>query len=253
MKDITKKIKKKILKLDSVEERMKFLKDKYKGKTAVILATGPTLNDHDFDKMKDIFSKRDDLVIIPVKHAYSTTKETSDFHVINLFSMDRKNPTIYDDDNTIVLFNVAKSFQKEHLDIIVDNNHPCDIWFPVLNPPYIDDTQTIQATKNYDLFWMMGEKCESIWGKSIMYSTAIPLALHIGCRDIVTIGWDLGTGEHFYEKEYGDVDVKYTQEAIDNTPELYDWCVENNINLRILSNKNPADSRIERIKTIMDI
>jgi len=167
--------------------------------------------------------------------------------------MDRKNPTIYDDDNTIVLFNVAKSFQKEHLDIIVDNNHPCDIWFPVLNPPYIDDTQTIQATKNYDLFWMMGEKCESIWGKSIMYSTAIPLALHIGCRDIVTIGWDLGTGEHFYEKEYGDVDVKYTQEAIDNTPELYDWCVENNINLRILSNKNPADSRIERIKTIMDI
>ena len=253
MKNITKNLKKEILKLDSVEERLGLLKNKYEGKTAVILATGTTLNDHDFDEMRNIFSNRDDLVILPIKDTYSVTKETSDFHVNNLFTIDRKNPTKYEDDNTIVIFNVAKSFQKEHLDIIVENNHPCDIWFPVLNPPYVDDTQTIQATKNYDLFWMLGEKCESVWGKSIIYSTAIPLALHIGCRDIVTIGWDLGIDGHFYEKNPNSGDAKYTQEAIDNTPELYDWFVENNINFRILSDKNPADNRIERIKTIMEI
>tara|TARA_Y100000593_G_C4301970_1_gene333823 strand:+ start:144 stop:905 length:762 start_codon:yes stop_codon:yes gene_type:complete len=253
MKNITKNLKRKLLELESVEERMDSLKNKYKGKTAVILATGPTLNDHNAEEMRKIFLDRDDLVVISVKHAYSITKETTDFHVSNLWSMDRKNPTVYEDDNTIAIFNVAKSYQKEHLDIIMDNNHPCDIWFPVLNPPYVDDTQTIQATKNYDLFWMLGEKCESIWGKSIMYSSAIPLALHIGCRDIITIGWDLGTGEHFYKKEYGDVDVKYTQEAIDNTPELYDWCKNNDIDFKILSSTNPADKRFERLETIMEI
>ena len=100
---------------------------------------------------------------------------------------------------------------------------------------------------------MLGNETQTIWGKSILYSSAIPLSLHIGCRNIITIGWDLGTGKHFYPKEYGDVDVKYTEEAISTTPQLYEWCKNNNINLKILSKSNPADSRIERLKTIQDI
>ena len=84
MIDITQKLKTEIQQFDSCEERIDHLKDKYKGKKAVILLTGPTLNDHDPTKMREFFSKRDDLVIIPVKQAYNVTLETSDFHVIKI-------------------------------------------------------------------------------------------------------------------------------------------------------------------------
>ena len=30
------------------------------------------------------------------------------------------------------------------------------------------------------------------WGPGIMYEMAIPLAIHLGCKKIVTIGWDIG-------------------------------------------------------------
>jgi len=30
------------------------------------------------------------------------------------------------------------------------------------------------------------------WGPGIMYEMAIPLALYLGCKKIVTVGWDIG-------------------------------------------------------------
>ena len=75
----TKDLKKELSTLETCEERIDFLKDKYKGKTAVILLTGPTLNDHDEKRMREIFRERDDLVVMPVKQAYNKTLDTSDF------------------------------------------------------------------------------------------------------------------------------------------------------------------------------
>ena len=112
MNKLTNQLKEQISKLDSIEERLEILKDKYVGKTAVILATGPTLNDHNHEELRNIFSKRDDLVIMPIKHSYSVTQDTSDFHIQNLWSMDKKNPTKYKkEENVICFFNVAKSFK----------------------------------------------------------------------------------------------------------------------------------------------
>jgi hypothetical protein len=260
MNKLTNQLKEQISKLDSIEERLEILKDKYAGKTAVILCTGPSLNDYDHKEMRDMFSKRDDLVIMPMKQAYNVSQETSDFHIQNLWSMDRKVPTKYKNiENTISFFNVAKSFTEEHLEMIVNNNHPCDLWAPCLNPPYVTDKDTIQATGNYDLFWMLSKETQTMWGKTLLYSSAIPIALHIGCRSIVTMGWDLGTGVHFYPDNSSwsaianKPDVKYTNEAVETTPQLYEWCKNNNINFRILSNVNPADDRIERLKSIQDI
>lgn len=258
MNKITGPLKNQISKLDSIEERLKVLKDKYKGKTAVILLTGPTLSDHDPQKMRDIFSNRDDLVIMPVKQAYGVTLETSDFHIMNHWNIDRKTPTQYKTNDTICFWNCTAAFLQEHLNIIVDNNHPCDMWVPCLNPPYVTDKDTIQAG-NFDLFWMLGNETQTMWGKTILYSTAIPVALHIGCRDIITIGWDIGTGSHFYSGKDSisniadKPNIKETDEAIRTTPQLYDWCKTNNVNLKILSSTNPADNRFERLKSINDI
>ncbi len=261
MLQITKDLKHKISQLDSVEERISLTKNIYKNKTAVIVLTGPTLKDHDYNKMRDIF-KREDIAVIAVKQAYDVTLNTTDFHILNPWNIDRKNPTKYKDNNTVVFWNVAKSFQKEHLDIISNNNHPCDIWVPCLNPPYITDNDTIQATCNFDKWKDLENKTQLHWGKSILYSTVLPLVLHLGCKDIITIGWDFKSSktlkdksEHFYDtnKSISDFNSKDDMEMIRSTSKLYDWCINNNVTIKILSNVNPCDKRFERINSINDI
>ena len=262
MIEITSKLKSEIQQLDSCEERIDHLKDKYSGKTAVILLTGPSLNDHDHIKMREFLSKRDDLVIMPVKQAYNATLETSDFHVMNKWNIDTKNPTKYKDEDTIVFWNVAKSFQEAHLNLISVNNHPCDIWIPVINPPTITREQSIQATCDFEMFWDLGKEYKTWWGTSITYSTAIPLALHIGCRDIVIVAWDLKltpeSADHFYKDnkqnfETVPIDIKEELEVIESTKKLYDWFKNLGIRIRVLSKVSPIDERIERIDSIEDI
>ena len=262
MLKITKDLKNKISTLDSVEERISSIKNSYKDKTAVIVLTGPTLKDHDHDKMRDIFKKRDDIVVISIKQAYNTTLNTTDFHVLNPWNIDRKNPTEYKNQDTIVFWNVAKSFQEAHLNIISDNNHLCDIWVPCLNPPYLTDNDTIQATCDFDKWNDLGEKTQLYWGKSILYSTVFPLVLHLGCKDIITIGWDFKSSntlkeksEHFYDtnKNINEFNSKDDIEMIESTSKLYDWCINKGVTIKILSDVNPCEKRFTRIKSINDI
>ena len=108
-----------------------------------------------------------------------------------------------------------------------------------------------------------------IWGPGIMYESGFPLAMHLGAKEIITIGWDIGDISKFEKKhgyKLGDDDwIKehaeslykthagsgpdYTElrETIDCTKEMYDYFLEKNIKVRILSNSNPADKRFERI------
>ena len=262
MLQITRDLKHKISQLDSVEERILSSKNLYKDKTAVIVLTGPTLKDHDYNKMRDIFNKREDIAVIAVKQAYKATLDTTDFHILNPWNIDRKTPTKYKDNNTIVFWNVAKSFQEAHLDIISNNNHPCDIWVPCLNPPYVTDRDTIQATCNFDKWKDLETKTQLHWGKSILYSTVLPLVLHLVCKDIITIGWDFKSSntlkeksEHFYDtnQRINKFNSEDDIEMIESTSKLYDWCINNNITIKILSDVNPCEKRFIRIKTINDI
>ena len=74
--------------------------------------------------------------------------------------------------------------------MISDNGHPCDIWIPCFTDPYITKEDCIHNTCNFEQFWLLGKEYKTIWGTPILYSTAIPLALHIGCRDFIIMGWD---------------------------------------------------------------
>ena len=63
---------------------------------------------------------------------------------------------------------------------------------------------------------MFDNKLARPWGGGITYEIAIPLAVHLGCKKIVTIGWDIGdlstfekgteddTQRVFQEHFYGD-------------------------------------------------
>ena len=154
MKKNTAKLKKKLCTYDSCEERIDYLKDKYKGKTAVILLPGPSLSDYNHSDMRKIFSERDDLVVIPCKKTYEVSLETTDFHVMNPWNIDRKNPIQYVSDDVISFWNVTAAYQDEHLKLIEDNGHPCDIWIPCLTEPYIRKEDCIHNTCDFDKFKM---------------------------------------------------------------------------------------------------
>tara|TARA_Y100000593_G_C4322140_1_gene344398 strand:- start:6009 stop:6779 length:771 start_codon:yes stop_codon:yes gene_type:complete len=256
MLELTKNIFDELNKIDSIEERLTCIKDRYKNKKAVLLAPGPSLTDHDSDRMNSIFSDRDDLVVFAIKQSYDITNDNTDFHIMNPWNIDRKNPYKYSG-NTIAFWGIANSFLQAHMDIIHDNKHRCNLWLPVLNPPTINDRDTIQATCNFDRWKNIEQSLVLYWGKSILYSTALPLILHLGIKDIVTMGWDFKINKgnrtgHFYDS-LDDVIITDENEMINSTEKLYDWCLENKINIKILSDLNPADDRFYRINSIEEI
>ena len=249
MNSITKQYKKQLVDLETIEERFELLKDKYKGKKAVILAPGPSLNEYDLS----VLDSRDDIVILTIKQAYDKIKGQTDFHIVNTYNFDKYNGYNYENLDCIIFYGLSLSFIKEQSDKLAIKPHPVDLWVPVVNPPTITYQQTIHKAADYDKFYMLGEEYQTWWGTSILYEQAIPLALLLGCKDMVTIGWDLGTGKHSYDHskagfKVNSSETQYTNDSIKTTPQLYDWLKVHKLSLSICSSTNPADSRFNRIE-----
>lgn len=255
---ITSKLKKNIQEHDSIEERLKELKDKYVGETAYLISCGPSLNDLDINILKSKLKNK--LVICQKQTIDIVGAEICDFHILNTYNLKNGQYDYGDENRTIVFWAVAKSYMDEQLNKIVNQNRPLDLYVPVVNPPFITDDQTINGSLNFDEMKLLGEKCEMLWGKGTFYELVIPLLYHIGVKDIVTFGFDIHSNmkyEHFYDVGKKDIDCLPQSGEIDQiinaSPHFYDWCVENDITIKILSDVNGFDKRFERIKTLDEI
>ena len=85
----------------------------------------------------------------------------------------------------------------------------------------------------------------------MFYEMMIPLCLHLGVKNIVTIGWDLKVTDkhkHFYKEK---MDCKpqdgELQQAVNSTKPFWEWCNINGIDLKIISDVNEVDNRFKRI------
>lgn len=247
MNSRTKSLKEEIQQVSSVQERLELLKNRYRDCTAVVLAPGPSLNDYDLSCLYD----RDDLVILSIKQAQDRFKGQSDFHIVNTYNFDKYNGYDYANLDCIIFYGLSQSFVKDQMEKLAIKPHPVDLWAPVVNPPTITYEQSIHKAADYDKFYMLGKETKTWWGTSILYEQAIPMALLLGCKELVTVGWDLGTGVHSYSDDkvafkVDSADIKRTQDSIDTTPQLYEWFVKNGVSLKICSSTNPADDRFER-------
>jgi len=148
--------------------------------------------------------------------------------------------------------------------------HKAHIMIPCFSTPWIPMERTTAYTREFNN-WLAYSEGKAIWGPGIMYETGFPLALHLGAKEIVTIGWDIGDlskfksekgfklGDDDWRKEHSDTlyaegvhagagpDYEELKETIDCTKEMYDWFLDKGIKVRILSNTNPANERFERI------
>lgn len=150
--------------------------------------------------------------------------------------------------------------------MILENGFNVDVMFPVIrNHGTMDNTQA--ARLDFDDF-TMDKTYDRAWGPGLMYEMAIPLAMFLGCKEIITIGWDIGDiskfdgsneneeqwQDHFYE---GKQNIKYaptpmTKKEIelvtDSVPFIHKWLKEKGIDFKICSDRNPADKSIPRVE-----
>ena len=251
MNSRTKELKVKLLEQESVEDRLGVLKRTYENCTAVILAPGPSLNEHDLS----ILYNRDDIVLLSVKQAYDKIKGQTDFHIVNTYNFDKVLGYDYENLDCIIFYGLSQSYVEAQTQKLLYKPHPVDLWVPVVNPPTITYEDCIHKSSDYDKFFMLSNEPKTWWGTSIVYEQAIPMSLLLGCSRIVTIGWDIGTGKHSYTSSEvnfvpnsNEEDVQRTQDCIDTTSDLYDWFTKNKLKLEICSDTNPADKRFNRIE-----
>lgn len=247
-------------------DRITALKDKFKGETIYITTPGPSLLTHDREKL---ISKLKGKPVIALKQSYNYVKEVATIHGMSAYGYQ---PYEYYSNETLVHWQLtAMNMQYEINRIHNEWKHQADIMVPCYSTPWVPMQKTTAFSRDFNNWLAYGEG-KAIWGPGIMYETGIPLALHLGAKEIVTIGWDIGDlskfkkeagyklGDDDWRKEHAEglyaegvhagagPDYIELKETIDCTKEMYDWFLENRIKVRILSDINPADSRFERIQ-----
>ena len=77
MKSKTLELRKKMLMLETSQERLEVLRGAFEGETAYIVAAGPSLKDYTPEYLNDVLS---DKLVFSIKQSFDVLKDTVDFH-----------------------------------------------------------------------------------------------------------------------------------------------------------------------------
>lgn len=244
-------------------ERIKLLKNSCKDQTIYLITPGPSLTTHD---RKKLLKKLEGKVVLACKQSYEYVKEVATFHLMSAYSYQ---PYEYYSKDTIVHWQLTAMNMPHEINRIKNEwKSPADILIPCYSTPWVDMYNTTAFSRRFDQFETYSDG-RIVWGPGIMYESGFPLAMHLGAKKIVTIGWDIGDLSKFEKKDsfkLGDEkwvkehahslyktnagagpDYRELKETIDSTKEMYDYFLEKGIEVRILSDRSPADKRFKRI------
>lgn len=272
MKLQTPKLREEILQLEKPEDRLKVLKDKYKGDIAYIVAGGPSLKNYTNEYLNNFLS---DKLVFSIKQSYEILKEVTDFHILNFTNF---KPYDWSHNKSIVSWAI---FEQFHPDMIFKNNLTCDLMIPIYrNNPNTGggvgpDKMSFSVVErgDYDLLKLDHPEVgfNQPWAPGIMYEMCIPLAIYTGCKKIVTIGWDIGdinsfkngknddTQRVFQDHFYGDEHKKivYAKTSMGpreilsvskSTKDMFYWLKNQGIDWEMVSDRNPGYEGIPRIE-----
>ena len=251
-------IKKDIWSYEEMYDRVKVLKDTFKGETAYICTAGPTFNTFSKSLLKE---KLENELVISIKQTHDVLDELTDIHLLNFCNLTKYN---YSNPNTVVGWAVWDNHQPQ----VIINNFPVDFILDTfkLNDGTPNIKNTIAKTGEWE--WLdINKSFSRPWGPGTMYELAIPLALYMGCSKIVTLGWDLfkNTLNDPTKKNsdwcYSDLQFQQTktvgsteelQMVRDSTKGLYEWLTDKGVELIIIDpdGDNPAYHKIKRLKTL---
>ena len=224
-------------KTTTYKDKIESLRNSHSEEDCYILTCGPSLKNYSKEFLKE---KLKDKTVIAIKQAYEVCPEIVDYHIFNSNNFEKYD---YKEHRP---FSIACSADSEPFarKNIWGQDQEYDLF---LHTP--DD-------RNYDLALCNTHDFESFtfertldrpWGPGMMTESVLYFALHLGFKNIHTIGWDLEesgskTSKHFYEKrdlirQSESMKEDEIEKNILCSLKFYDWLKENNCNLYI-SNKS---------------
>ena len=246
-------IKEKIAKAETVEEKLKILEGAYEGETCYLFTCGPSFNDNWNDRVKQSLS---DKLIVSVKQTYNEAAGIVDFHLLNSWNYQTYN---YTEPKPIVLMERS------------DDDPPtpgveADILFRIPDPR--DFANRLATTFAFDR-WLFSRQIHRPWGPGVVYELGIYLFVHLGVKEVVAMGWDLGElnvpyMKHFFrEAASGSTENDgilnkprirpfEVSDIAESTRALYYWLRSKGIYLYIVSDRSLVDPVVPRISIFQD-
>ena len=235
---------------------MDLLKDSFKDETCYIMSCGPSLKDVSNKKLRE---KLESGVVIAVKQSIHEAPDLVDFHMFNCANLPEiKHTGHYEYDYYPKPIVVASSNYMQgtrwHL------GQETDLFFKIPIRTEVNN-EFLCLTEEFEKF-AFDNSLQRPCGPGIMLETVIPLAVHLGCKEIVVIGWDLSK-KHVSDQNIEDYKHFFgSTEGLVNRGDILDWEVEANIKasktmnewlqsrgvtLKLWSDKSALDKSIERI------
>jgi hypothetical protein len=242
---------KRIRKAFLLKKKMAVLENAYAGETAYVLTCGPSINAFWNPPVRAFLN---DKLVMAVKQTYDLGPEVCDFHILNSWNY---TPYQYTEPRPIVIGERGPNDPK------TPGMRP-DLMFSVPAPNNFE--QRLATTWHYDE-WLFSKTFDRPWGPGVMYELCFPLLVHLGVKEIVTLGWDLGERnapnmEHFFheepsgsEKSDGIVNKPRIRsfevgDIAKSTKALYYWLRAKGIYLHIVSDRSLVDEVVPRITTL---
>lgn len=235
-----------IHKIASNKKKIQMLKNKHEGEDCYILTCGPSLKNYNPDFLKE---KLKDKKVFAVKQAFNHVPEIVDYHFFNT-----NNFEVYDYSKNKP-FTMVSSAEDELAMIhhIWTNKQEYDVF------TFIEDdrnfSKSICKSLNFEDY-TFDNQINRPWGPGMMTELVIYAAVHMGFKNIYTIGWDLEKpGEiksnHFYNNKnlIRPADPMKQEEILLNiemTKHLSKWLKDKGINLYVANQNSYVHEEVER-------
>jgi hypothetical protein len=170
------------LHLSPVNVRLRCLRDRFQGETAIILGCGPSLKQIPEDVLR---KHTEGKLVIALKQAYLAAPELCDIHLVNRYKYSEYS---YKQPKPVVI----ASYQPDK----PFGDHPCDILLPLVNGSRdFQKSLSVQGNLNN---WTLGKRLERCCGPGILFELGFFVAEYLGISEVVTLGVDLNREPHFY-------------------------------------------------------
>lgn len=174
----------------SLDEQIRILAKRFEGSTCVVATAGPSLREVPPEPLRQALHG---VPTIVVKQAIDVIQDQADFHSWNSFNVAKFGKGAPETIRCLV---------KEPTGRMIQWNQS-DIRFPlVANDANLRDSLAVR--RNFDDY-LLEHVALRPFGPGIMYELVLYLAVHLGVKEIITIGWDIASAEpaghytHFYD------------------------------------------------------
>jgi hypothetical protein len=188
-------------------ERIEILKDAYRGETLFVAACGPSLSRIPLPALQEFLAGK---LVLSIKQAYRKLPQQTDFHVIHHSNLERYR---YPRDHAPIVVNEDEGHSFLHADLVLPK---------VASNLYA----SLSVFRNFDDYLLERNPVRPC-GPGVMYEMVFYLAVHLGVRRIVALGWDLYSDPeqlrqlaqgfvgqtHFYETDWRRFDEDRRQAA----------------------------------------